>query len=140
MRLTIMDVSDGFSPTGVSSLTLSCQHRAFAAAEELAKHQDTPLLDDALRPLAEQVEQLGQLATFIQFSLDAHAALTPRLQTCLNQYLGFCDPALSTLTKQLMRLQPQMLDDINWHFINSQHALLKAFNDLLSYLEEMLRV
>ncbi|KAK0391494.1 hypothetical protein NLU13_0995 [Sarocladium strictum] len=135
-----MDVMDGFSPAGVTSLALTVQHRAFAAAEELAHHEHTPELAEALNPLGEQIEQLGQLSTALHLALDARPSMTPRLQQCLNQYFSSCDPSLAALTKQLMRLQPGLLHDVNWHFLSSQQALLKAYNDVFAYLEDILLV
>jgi hypothetical protein len=135
-----MDVPDGFSPAGVASLALTIQNRAFVAAEELARNEDTPELADALSPIATQIEYLGQLSTALHLALDARPAMTPRLQGCLNQYFNSCDTSLAGLTKQLMRLQPELLHDVNWHFLRSQQALLKSYNDLFAYLEEILRV
>lgn len=135
-----MDVMDGFSPAGVTSLALTVQHRAFAAAEELAQHEDTPELAEALNPLAAQIEQLGQLSTALHLALDSRPSMTPRLQGCLNQYFGSCEPSVAALTKQLMRLTSDTLHDVNWHFLWSQQALLKSYNDVFAYLEEILRV
>lgn len=137
-----MDVTDGFSPAGLTSLALTLQHRAFAAAEELAQHEDSRSqhLSNALSPIATQVEQFGQLVTNLYIALDSHPALTPRLQTCLNQYFSSCDPAMAAFTKELMRLQPSTLEDVDWHYLAGQQALLKAYCDLFIYLEEMLRV
>lgn len=133
-------VTDGFSPIGVTALALTTQNRAFAVAEELAQHDDTPELANTLNPLAAQIELLGQLSTALHLALDNRPPMTPRLQGCLHQYLNTCDPHLAALTKQLMRLQPETLHDINWHFFKNQQALLKSYNDLFAYLEEILRV
>jgi hypothetical protein len=133
-------VTDGFSPIGVTALALTIQNRAFAVAEELAQHDDTPELANTLNPLAAQIELLGQLSTALHLALDNRPPMTPRLQGCLHQYLNTCDPHLAALTKQLMRLQPETLHDINWHFFKNQQALLRSYNDLFAYLEEILRV
>ena len=132
---------DGFSVASLTSLTLALQHRAFAAADEVSQHVGPESGHrERFGPLAASIEQLGQNVTDVHLTLESRPAISMRLQTFLSQYLSSCDPAMAALTKQLMRIQPEAMHDVNWGYMTAQVTLLKKYSEMFAYLEEMLRV
>lgn len=132
---------DGFSASALTTLAFAIQNRAFAAADELSKHGQVHGDDTRMNPLALAIEQLGQNATELFATLESTRTISQRSQSVLQQYLTACDPTIAGLTKQLMRTSSlQSLDDMNWDYVSSHAALLRAYSHLFAYLEENLRL
>lgn len=118
----------GFSVASVTSACSTISHRALSTATEIDQlRTQSPSVDTGIKKLAflaTRLQQFRQHVDTLQQCLRDASAISERLQEVVGTAIAHCDAASAVLQKQVMRVQPQNLTQLD---VNA----LSAFEDLL---------
>ncbi|KAH7312488.1 ankyrin repeat protein [Stachybotrys elegans] len=134
-------ITDGFTPLAFTSLCSNITNRGIACVSELRAIIQNLAQDDHnihLRSLADGLDSLSKKVEQLERALNAATVICQRLQNDLQQILSNCDTATGVLSKQIMRLQPANLIDIDWAFVLVYKELIQAQFHFLHYLARSL--
>jgi hypothetical protein len=133
---------DGFSVISLTSLGSTIANRALSSAEELNELIATLDLHHGsishLSTFSSLLHKLHQHVVELETALNGASAISLRLQTDLSQCLGSCDGIMAVLNKQVMRLQPENVAQLNGTFLAVQGYSLEAYCQLFDFFVKLL--
>ncbi|KAH6895887.1 ankyrin repeat-containing domain protein [Thelonectria olida] len=133
---------DGFSVISLTALGSTIANRALSSAEEL---------NELIATLGSHHGSISHLSTFssllhklhqhvvqLETALNGASVISLRLQTDLSQCLGSCDGIMAVLNKQVMRLQPENVAQLDETFLAVQGHTLEAYCQLFDFFVKLL--
>lgn len=131
----------------VASAVSGCStisHRAVSTATEIDQlRSQSPLGDagiDKLAFLATKLQQFRQHVDTLQQCLRDATVISDKLQVVVNGVVKQCDSASAVLQKQVMRVQPQNLSQLNEGVVETFQALLDSNSRVFILASQLLSV